>query len=89
MMIDGKELLTGSYNLSINAEHSTFENVMIFRGPAYAGLVAAYIANFESVWRTGEGTLLEDLRESIANDDEFPIVFPSMALSPSHKTCER
>lgn len=81
MIIDGDELWTGSYNLSDNAEHNTFENMFVFEGPRHAGLIAQYEANFDRVWSTGrdEG-LLEDLIEEIETSDIIPIVFESMAL---------
>lgn len=82
MIIDGKKLFAGSYNLSINAEHGTFENVMVFSGPEFQNLINQYIANFESIWVTGHADNLETvLREQVREDDVFPIVFPSMALT--------
>lgn len=81
MVIDGDELWTGSYNLSDNAEHNTFENMMVFRGDAYADLVASYEQNFETLWETGRADdLLGDVRNEIANSDIVPMVFESMSL---------
>ena len=40
MIIDGKELISGSYNLSMNSEHATFEN----------RLVVAQLAAREGPW---------------------------------------
>ena len=76
-------LVTGSYNLSANAEYDTLENVVVLTGPSHAGLVGRYVANFEALWETGrtEGlydALMADVREG---SDAFPIVFESMALS--------
>ena len=82
MIIDGDELLSGSYNLSINAEHGTFENTLHLRGPAFAALIGAYRANFESIWDTGRPAgLLDDLRERIATDDLIPLVFEPIAVT--------
>jgi phosphatidylserine/phosphatidylglycerophosphate/cardiolipin synthase-like enzyme len=82
MVVDGDELLTGSYNLSINAEHDTFDNTLHLRGPRYAELIAAFEANFEAIWRTGrdDGTLA-GLEARITGDPLIPLVFDSMALS--------
>ena len=82
MLIDGKDLYTGSYNYSNNAEQATFENVLVFRGPEYAGLIAQFKNNFNNLWNTGrdEG-LLADLLDKVRNDNSFPIVFSSMALT--------
>lgn len=81
LLIDGDELWTGSYNLSDNAEHNTFENMMMFRGDDYAQLVAAYEANFETMWETGRAEdLLGQVREEIATADVIPMTYESMAL---------
>ena len=81
MLIDGDELWTGSYNLSDNAEHNTFENMMTFRGDANAELVAAYEENFESMWETGRAEdLLGQVREEIATADVIPMTYAPMAL---------
>jgi phosphatidylserine/phosphatidylglycerophosphate/cardiolipin synthase-like enzyme len=81
MIIDGDELWTGSFNLSDNAEHNTFENMLMFRGTDYADLVAQYEANFEALWETGRAEgLLAALLEEIAEGGDFPIVFDAMAL---------
>ncbi len=81
MIIDGDELWTGSYNLSDNAEHNTFENMLVFRGADNAELVAQYEANFEELWETGRAEgLLAELIAEIDQGGDFPIVFDSMAL---------
>jgi phosphatidylserine/phosphatidylglycerophosphate/cardiolipin synthase-like enzyme len=81
MIIDGDELWTGSYNLSDNAEHNTFENMLHFSGEANAGLIALYQQNFESIWETGRAEdLLSSLRQEIETADVIPMVFDSMAL---------
>ncbi len=83
MVIDGRVLVSGSYNLSDNAEHNTMENIVIYDGAAFPALVAAFEENFETLWTTGvqEG-LYADLMDEIENGtgDSFPIVFGSMAL---------
>lgn len=80
MVIDGKELFSGSYNLSMNAEQATFENALHLSGPQYAGLLAAFESNFTNIWRTGP-TLLAPLRTQISTSPTIPLVFPSMSLS--------
>jgi phosphatidylserine/phosphatidylglycerophosphate/cardiolipin synthase-like enzyme len=80
--IDGNKLLSGSYNLSDNAEHNTFENMFVFEGERYAELVASFEANFASMWETGRAEgLLADLTETVETKTTIPIVFPSMALT--------
>ena len=81
LVIDGDELWTGSFNLSDNAVHNTFENMFVFSGDEFAELIESYEGNFEDVWNTGrDDDLLGQLRDEIENNDIFPIVFDSMAL---------
>ena len=82
LIIDGRILATGSYNLSDNAEHNTMENIVILDGAAYPDLVNAYATNFEQIWTTGESEqLYEQLVQQIETaNDGFPIVFEPMAL---------
>jgi phosphatidylserine/phosphatidylglycerophosphate/cardiolipin synthase-like enzyme len=80
MLVDDDELWTGSYNLSPNAEHNTFENVLVFRGPDHAALVAAFAANFEALWDTGRDRR-DDLEAEIAAGEAVPLVFPAIALT--------
>ncbi len=81
LIIDGKTLAMGSYNLSDNAEHNTMENVTILDGSGYQNIINSYIDNFNSMWKTGEG-LYEPLMDKIENGTgSVPIVFDSMSLS--------
>ena len=52
-IFDGKTVMTGSYNLSNNAEHETFENFVVLDGSKNASAAKAYEKNFESIWTTG------------------------------------
>jgi phosphatidylserine/phosphatidylglycerophosphate/cardiolipin synthase-like enzyme len=82
IIIDGKTLLTGSYNLSDNAERNTLENVVVLRGATYAALVKEFEANFKSLWNTdSDGSLLGGLQQKVANDATIPLVFAPMALT--------
>jgi hypothetical protein len=74
------ELFTGSYNLSDNAEHATFENMLHFRGPEFEDLVEQFDAHFEVLWKQGDG-LLEGFRKQVEEQPTFPILFPAMSLS--------
>ncbi len=83
LIIDGDELWTGSYNLSDNAEHNTFENMFHFSGPEFAPIIDRFEANFASMWETGrEPDLLSSLRDTIATvaQGEIPLLFAPMAL---------
>ena len=82
MIVDGRELFTGSYNLSMNAEQATFENLIHLRGASYAAVVAAFEREFERLWTAGrQPDLLPGLRSRIATASTIPLVFDSMALS--------
>lgn len=82
MVIDDNILVTGSYNLSDNAEHNTMENITILQGAQFQNVIDQYIDNFDTMWVTGEEDGLYDgLMDEIANGTgDFPIVFESMAL---------
>lgn len=83
MVVDEDLLITGSYNLSDNAEHNTMENDVIVRGDAYRDVIDAYVDNFDALWVTGEedglyGALMDEV---VGATSDFPIVFESMALT--------
>lgn len=80
MVVDGNQLISGSYNLSMNSEHSTFENALHLSGPQFKPLIQKFEDNFSDIFVTGEG-LLEVLRTKISTAATFPIVFDSMSLT--------
>lgn len=88
MIVDDEILITGSYNLSDNAEHNTMENDTILRGDAYREVIDAYIDNFDAIWLTGEEDgLFASLMDDVQNGTgDFPIVFDAMALDHDRVT---
>ena len=80
IIIDGKELYTGSYNLSTNSEQGTFENVVHLSAPEYSGVIDAFETNFRTMYEVNR-TALEPLRDTISTSSTIPMVFPSMALT--------
>ena len=80
LVVDGTEVLTGSFNASMNSEQATFESGLHVYGAAYAPLVAQFEQNFQTMWDTGR-SLLAGLRARIAADPTIPVVFPAMALT--------
>lgn len=80
LIIDGDTVIAGSYNLSDNAEHNTMENMVIYNRAGFPGVVDGFIANFDSIWTTGDG-LLDGLIDEIKTSPRVPIVFDSMALN--------
>lgn len=82
LLIDGARLYSGSYNLSDNAEHQTFENMMLLEGSENANVVKAFDDNFEKIWKTGKDeNKLAALDAKIDAPGDFPIVFEPMALT--------
>ena len=65
-VIDGQKVLSGSYNLSLNAEQKTFENVTVLDAAGYQDLVAAFQTQFLLMWDHGPQALA-DLRADIAD----------------------
>ncbi|MBA3462034.1 MAG: DUF1669 domain-containing protein [Deltaproteobacteria bacterium] len=84
MVVDGKELISGSYNLSMNAEQASFENALHLRGSPYAPVAGAFEQNFAKLYETGRAQdLLTGLRSQISTAQTIPLVFPPMALTYS------
>jgi len=83
VVIDDKTLITGSYNLSHNAEIKSFENTLILRSsdPRFASIIQAFKKNFEQIWETdGDESLLNSLLDKVENGKSIPLVFDPMAL---------
>jgi phosphatidylserine/phosphatidylglycerophosphate/cardiolipin synthase-like enzyme len=82
MVVDGQELITGSYNLSMNSEHDTFENAIHITSPLYAPLVSQYEQNFATIFETGRANhLLDSLRSTVMTAPVIPMLFDPMALT--------
>ena len=82
MIVDGKQLISGSYNLSMNAEQATFENALHVTGPQFASLVGKFEANFATIWDTARAeNKLATLRSTVATAATIPLVFDPMALT--------
>ena len=81
-IIDGAVVVAGSYNLSDNAEHNTFENMVRLHGALYPGLVTSFEENFESLWVQGqnEGRYDAYLEEVLYGQEDLPIVVAPMAI---------
>ena len=87
LIIDGDEVWTGSYNLSDNAEHNTFENMFVFRGAKFSDLVDRYEANFLAIWTMNrDNGTLEGLIDEVNGASSIPLVFTPMSLEWSQVT---
>ena len=82
LIFDGKKLVSGSYNLSDNAEHNTMENILVYDAARYPSLVDDFKTNFQKIWKTGHAdNRYEKLKQTIDNASyKIPIVFKPMAL---------
>ena len=92
LIIDGNTVASGSYNLSANAEFATIENIVIYSGAPYQGLVDAFEDNFNTLFETGEDEgLFETLMDEIDNgaSDRVAIVHLPMALRHSQVAAYR
>jgi phosphatidylserine/phosphatidylglycerophosphate/cardiolipin synthase-like enzyme len=82
ILIDGVDLYTGSYNLSMNSEQSTMENVVHLRGAQFPAVITAFQDNFARMWETGRAEgLLAQLQNTISTAQTIPLVFAPMALT--------
>jgi len=78
MIIDDIDLYTGSYNMSLNAEINTFENMLVFKGAEHQALIDAYLTNHEMVKHYGhedDGYALDALIADIETDDVVPLMW--------------
>jgi phosphatidylserine/phosphatidylglycerophosphate/cardiolipin synthase-like enzyme len=89
-IIDGDTVASGSYNISQNAEHDTFENVIVYRKSRYPGIVRDFKENFETIWQTNRdkfGQLMDSMKTA---EHEVPIRYEPMALTwPEVKRLEK
>lgn len=79
IIVDNQWVLTGSYNLSRNAERGTFENIV---GIKKESIVSAYAEKFAALWDLGSGTyepLLDNIRQA---EGQGPCNFPPVSLTP-------
>jgi phosphatidylserine/phosphatidylglycerophosphate/cardiolipin synthase-like enzyme len=84
MVVDGKEIISGSFNLSMNSEQGTFENALHLTGTEYAPVYAAFEQNFGKIFETGRAqNLLSELRTQISTAATIPLTFPPMSLTYS------
>jgi hypothetical protein len=82
MVVDGKELISGSFNLSMNSEQGTFENALHLTGSEYAPIYGAFESNFGKIFETGRAqNMLGSLRSQISTASSIPLVFPPMSLT--------
>ncbi len=84
MVVDNTRLFTGSYNLSDNVEHETFENMFQLSGARHQGLVDEFEKRFEVLWETGRAEQREEALRSKPDDSnvtDVPIVFDAIVMT--------
>ena len=50
LLVDGDEMVTGSYNWSRTAEHKNYENITVHRGPTQRPLIQSMVQEFWYNW---------------------------------------
>ncbi len=80
MVVDGTELLTGSWNHSMNSEQATFENCLHLFGDSQKTVVQKFAANFDAIWDTNRSKLAP-LQNTIKTSSTIPLVYSPMALT--------
>ncbi len=82
MIVDGRFIVAGSYNLSFTSEFGTFENVVILDGDAYPELLADVLEQYDAMWsmRRAEGAY-DALMADVGDDALVPLRFDPIALS--------
>ncbi len=64
VVVNGKHLVTGSYNFSPTARRNNYENLMVFSGSNERDMVADYTAEFTTMWNDASIVMLgSDVRE--------------------------
>ena len=64
VVVNGKNLVTGSYNFSPTARRSNYENLMVFSGSNERDMVGDYAAEFDTMWNDASIVMIAtDVRE--------------------------
>lgn len=80
VVIDRRVAVTGSYNLSDNAETRTMENLVIIDGARHPEVVGSLVQEHERLWAMGR-TRYADMLDEIRHDTgPIELVFAPMAL---------
>ena len=77
MIVDGKHLVTGSYNWSDTAEWSNYENIVVFWGRKPKPIIEEFQKEFDKLWdmnRRVYAPFLENLRKSSGEEGYRRIV---------------
>ncbi|MCX6127243.1 MAG: phospholipase D-like domain-containing protein [Proteobacteria bacterium] len=77
MIVDGKRVITGSFNWSENSEVGTFENLILLKGP----IAASYEGNFLSILSRNDSELAPLMLKVDEERGRGPCAFEPMALS--------
>ncbi len=79
LIIDGKDVWTGSYNYSISAEFKTLENLIHIPGREFPQLADSFTDNFKKMWDLNRSNFYTHKRE-LKTRNRIPLHFSSMAL---------
>lgn len=83
ILIDGKHLLTGSFNWSVSSEQNHIENLVELSGAKHADLMAQYDRDFTNLWdmgRAGYDDLLKTVQAAPVGSETLTCAFEPMVL---------
>ncbi len=55
ILVDGKTLITGSFNWSNTAETQNFENILVLNRDEHPEVLQAYVERYEKLWQQNRG----------------------------------
>ncbi|MBI3272172.1 MAG: DUF1669 domain-containing protein [Planctomycetes bacterium] len=77
MLVDGKDLVTGSYNWSDTAEHTNYENILYFHDRNVKRTVADFKGEFEKLWKLNREvypSFLKGIQARPGSPDYRPVI---------------
>ena len=82
MIVDGTQLVTGSFNWSSSSENNHIENIVVLSGNLAQEVLPAYENEFASIWNLGRDEYSVVL-ESLKSQAHQACSIPKMALYPN------
>jgi phosphatidylserine/phosphatidylglycerophosphate/cardiolipin synthase-like enzyme len=86
MLVDGRQILTGSFNWSKSSEMNHIENLISLQGRSSQQVFLDYKKEFESIWDLGRDrmdSLIKKIKEAKFRGEEVNCLYSPMSLTPS------
>lgn len=80
MIVDDKDVLTGSFNWSYSAEYNHFENLIALDGDNYPQAVSSFNQDFYKLWSLERGNLY-GMMSALDRKENFTCSYEPMSLS--------